>query len=257
MRGVVCCGPCARTIAPAVSRVNCLVALQAEGDASRADASSPKAMTSTPRRALSPDGTQLAWLSWNHPDMPWDGCELWLAEIDAAGHLHGARRMAGSRDEAVQQPLWSPDGRLHFISDRSGWWNLYRWGQDGAEALCPMDAEFGQPMWNFGLATYGFSSARRAGVQLRARRGVAAGRAGHGDEDACARSTHRSAASATWRYRDIACCSPAHRRCRPRRCACCTWTTAASRRCAAAARWTPTPTTARYPRRSSFPPPAA
>jgi dipeptidyl aminopeptidase/acylaminoacyl peptidase len=93
--------------------------------------------------------------------MPWDGCELWLADVDEAGSLHGARRLAGSRDEAVQQPLWSPDDRLHFISDRSGWWNLYRWDEQRAVALCPMQAEFGQPMWNFGLATYGFASARQ------------------------------------------------------------------------------------------------
>jgi dipeptidyl aminopeptidase/acylaminoacyl peptidase len=93
--------------------------------------------------------------------MPWDGCELWLADVDAQGRLHDTRRLAGSRDEAVQQPLWSPDGHLHFISDRSGWWNLYRWGEHGAETLCTMQAEFGQPMWNFGLATYGFASARQ------------------------------------------------------------------------------------------------
>jgi len=61
----------------------------------------------------------------------------------------------------VQQPLWSPDGELHFVSDRSGWWNLYRWRDGSAMALCPMAAEFGQPMWIFGLATYAFESARR------------------------------------------------------------------------------------------------
>ena len=93
--------------------------------------------------------------------MPWDGCELWLADVDDAGALHGARRIAGCRNEAVQQPLWSPDGRLHFVSDRSGWWNLYRWQGDTALALCPMEAEFGQPFWNFGLSTYAFASARQ------------------------------------------------------------------------------------------------
>lgn len=110
---------------------------------------------------LSPDGTQLAWLAWDHPDMPWDGCTLWLAEVDERGSLQRARRIAGSRDEAVQQPCWSPDGRLYFVSDRSGWWNLYRWGDGSAEALCPMAAEFGQPMWVLGLATYAFASARQ------------------------------------------------------------------------------------------------
>jgi dipeptidyl aminopeptidase/acylaminoacyl peptidase len=104
----------------------------------------------------SPDGRQLAWLQWNHPDMPWDGCELWLADLGDGGAPIGARRIAGGRDEAVQQPSWSPDGTLHFVSDRSGFWNLYRWRPDGAEALCPMRAEFGEAMWNLGLATYGF-----------------------------------------------------------------------------------------------------
>jgi dipeptidyl aminopeptidase/acylaminoacyl peptidase len=137
---------------------NCLVALQAAGDAQGGRiVAQGRDFYAAPR--LSPDGTQLAWLSWNHPDMPWDGCELWLAEVDAEGQLHGARRLAGSRDEAVQQPMWSPDGRLYFISDRSGWWNLYRWGDGTAEALCPMQAEFGQPFWNFGLCTYAFASA--------------------------------------------------------------------------------------------------
>jgi dipeptidyl aminopeptidase/acylaminoacyl peptidase len=137
---------------------NCLVALQEHGDADGGRiVAEGHDFYAAPR--LSPDGNQLAWLSWNHPDMPWDGCELWLADVDAQGRLQHARRLAGSRDEAVQQPQWSPDGRLHFISDRSGWWNLYRWGEGGAEALCSMQAEFGQPIWNFGLATYVFASA--------------------------------------------------------------------------------------------------
>ncbi|MCU0920694.1 MAG: prolyl oligopeptidase family serine peptidase [Burkholderiaceae bacterium] len=138
---------------------NTLVALQAQGgdaDGGRIAAEGHD-FYAAPR--LSPDGTQLAWLSWNHPDMPWDGCELWLADVNAQGRLQRPRRLAGSRAEAVQQPQWSPDGHLHFISDRSGWCNLYRWGAQGAEALCPMDAEFGQPFWNFGLATYAFASA--------------------------------------------------------------------------------------------------
>ena len=73
-----------------------------------------------PRRAA------LAWLSWDHPQMPWDGTELWVAELTAAGELAAERRVAGGPAESVLQPAWSPDGRLHFVSDRSGWWNLYR-----------------------------------------------------------------------------------------------------------------------------------
>ncbi|MGL6113384.1 MAG: prolyl oligopeptidase family serine peptidase, partial [Rubrivivax sp.] len=139
---------------------NCLVCVQRDGDDSGGRvAVEGQDFYAAPR--LSPDGAQLAWLCWNHPDMPWDGCELWLADVDADGRLQHPRCIAGSRDEAVQQPLWSPDGELHFISDRSGWWNLYRWRAGAAEAMCPMQAEFGQPFWNFGLATYAFESARR------------------------------------------------------------------------------------------------
>ena len=75
---------------------------------------------------LSPDGSQLAWLSWDHPRMPWQGTELWLADVDADGALANARLVAGGADESICQPEWSPGGVLHFVSDRSGWWNLYR-----------------------------------------------------------------------------------------------------------------------------------
>ncbi|HET6598368.1 MAG TPA: prolyl oligopeptidase family serine peptidase [Burkholderiaceae bacterium] len=114
---------------------------------------------STPR--LSPDGHQLAWLSWDHPNMPWDGCELWLADIAADGSLQGARRVAGGTAEAIFQPSWSPRGELHFVSDRSGWWNLYRWRDGSVEALHPMAAEFGVPQWAFGQSTYGFDARGR------------------------------------------------------------------------------------------------
>ena len=114
---------------------------------------------SSPR--VAPDGSALAWLSWNHPDMPWQGTTLWLAPIAADGTLGAARRIAGSREESVCQPEWSPDGLLHFVSDRSGWWNLYRLCRDGqrTEGLCPMEAEFATPHWTFGNSMYGFRSA--------------------------------------------------------------------------------------------------
>ena len=112
---------------------------------------------STPR--LSPDGTQLAWLAWRHPHMPWDETELWLAQLDGDGRPSGARRVAGGAGESIFQPEWSPDGTLHFVSDRTGWWNLYRWRGGRAEPLCPKEAEFGLPQWAFGMSTYGFASA--------------------------------------------------------------------------------------------------
>jgi dipeptidyl aminopeptidase/acylaminoacyl peptidase len=108
---------------------------------------------------ISPDGHQLAWLSWNHPNMPWDGTELWVAEIAADGSLRDPHRVAGGKRESIFQPEWSPDGVLTFTSDRSGWWNIYRW--TGTEAVClyEMEAEFGKPQWIFGLSTYAYRTA--------------------------------------------------------------------------------------------------
>jgi dipeptidyl aminopeptidase/acylaminoacyl peptidase len=114
---------------------------------------------STPR--LSPDGAHLAWLTWNHPNMPWDGTELWLAELDEAGGAVEARTVAGGLTESVFQPEWSPDGTLYFISDPTGWWNLYRLGESGVEPLIEMEAEFGRPQWSFGTSTYAFESTGR------------------------------------------------------------------------------------------------
>ena len=108
---------------------------------------------------LSPDGARLAWLTWDHPDMPWDGCRLWVADIAADGSLANPRNIAGGHGEAVFQPEWSPDGVLHFVSDPDGWWNLYRWDGTMAEPVCPMEAEFGLPQWVFGMTTYGFDGA--------------------------------------------------------------------------------------------------
>jgi dipeptidyl aminopeptidase/acylaminoacyl peptidase len=114
---------------------------------------------SSPR--LSPDGSKLAWLSWNHPNMPWDGTELWVADIAESGTLEGAQLVAGSTEESIFQPEWSPDGVLHFVSDRNGWWNLYRWSGGEAEPLLEMEAEFGAPQWLFGWKRYDFESAEK------------------------------------------------------------------------------------------------
>ncbi len=110
---------------------------------------------------LSPDGTRLAWLAWNHPNMPWDGCRLSAAPLDAAGLPEDPQVVAGGPTEAVFQPQWSPAGVLHFVSDRTGWWNLYRWRDGRLEAVAPKEAEFGVPQWIFGLSTYGFASEER------------------------------------------------------------------------------------------------
>lgn len=111
--------------------------------------------------ALSPDGRALAWLSWRHPNMPWDGTELWLAALDAAGGVREARCVAGGPNESVFQPQFAPDGTLCFVSDRSGWWNLYRERAGRIEALHARAAEFGLPQWVFGMSTYAFISANK------------------------------------------------------------------------------------------------
>jgi dipeptidyl aminopeptidase/acylaminoacyl peptidase len=114
---------------------------------------------SSPR--LNPDGTRLAWLSWNHPNMPWDGTELWVGEVNPDGSLGHKHRIAGGANESIFQPEWSPDGSLYFVSDRTGWWNLYRWRPDRIEPMCEMPAEFGLPQWLFRYSTYAFESPDR------------------------------------------------------------------------------------------------
>jgi dipeptidyl aminopeptidase/acylaminoacyl peptidase len=117
---------------------------------------------STPR--VSADGTQLAWLAWRHPQMPWNGTELWVADIAASGSVEGATRVAGGRTESIFQPGWSPDGTLYFVSDRDGWWKLYRWDGSVSHAVitnAQPDAEFGRPQWIFETATWAFAGASR------------------------------------------------------------------------------------------------
>jgi dipeptidyl aminopeptidase/acylaminoacyl peptidase len=109
---------------------------------------------------LSADGTKLAWLSWHHPNMPWDGTELWVADL-AGTELDNPQLVAGGIAESIFQPQWSPDGVLHFVSDRTGWWNLYRWRNGRIEPLCDLAAEFGMPQWVFGMSTYAFISSDR------------------------------------------------------------------------------------------------
>ncbi len=105
---------------------------------------------------LSPDGKTLAWISWNFPNMPWDGTELWVANFNE-GTLTYPRLVAGGDKESIFQPSWSPSGELYFVSDKSGWWNLYRLKDNQYEAMTPLDAEFGLPQWLLGMSTYGFT----------------------------------------------------------------------------------------------------
>ncbi|MFL5280259.1 MAG: prolyl oligopeptidase family serine peptidase [Rhodopila sp.] len=113
---------------------------------------------------LSPDGQWLAWISWNHPDMPWDATQLHVAAFGGNGGLGSAMTVAGGPDEAVLQPAWSPNGILHFISDRTGWWSVYRAEALSGSGSSPSvtlaaagEGEIGGPLWNLGARWYGFA----------------------------------------------------------------------------------------------------
>ncbi len=107
---------------------------------------------------VSPDGASLAWIQWHHPNMPWDGTELWTAPFNADGTLGPREKVAGGANESIFQPEWSPGGTLYFVSDRTGWWNLYR-RRSAIEPVHVMAAEFGKPQWTFSMVTYAFISA--------------------------------------------------------------------------------------------------
>ena len=109
---------------------------------------------------LSPNGMYLSWMSWNHPNMPWDESYVWCGNVGNDGMVTNMRNIAGGASESVFQPHWSPEGELFYISDRSGWWNLYRHSDyEGEFEVAPRQNDFGYPLWNFGMCTYDFVDA--------------------------------------------------------------------------------------------------
>ena len=124
--------------------VNTLVSLDWNGNGDATVLASGNDFYSSPK--LSADGRRLAWLTWNHPNMPWDGTELWVGDLNDGS----SRKVAGGASESIFQPEWGLNGDLYFVSDRTGWWNLYR----GDEALCAREEEFGGPQWVFGRSYY-------------------------------------------------------------------------------------------------------
>jgi dipeptidyl aminopeptidase/acylaminoacyl peptidase len=111
---------------------------------------------SSPR--ISPDGRHLAWITWNHPHMPWDKTELWVGELSDDDSVDESIRVAGKLHESVVQPLWSPENVLYFVSDRSNWWNIYSWTDGHVTPICPMEAEYATPHWIFAQSNYAFES---------------------------------------------------------------------------------------------------
>ncbi len=143
-------------VAPGDDAVNEIVSLPADGSAEPVVLVTGPDFVAAPR--ISPDGTQLAWIQWNHPDMPWDSTELLVADLSADGRSIGEPTVvAGGPGESVIQPLWRADGVLHFISDRTDWWNVYRRDAGGSVvAVTELEAEVGTPAWVFGMTRYGF-----------------------------------------------------------------------------------------------------
>jgi dipeptidyl aminopeptidase/acylaminoacyl peptidase len=162
---------------PGQEPVNALVAIPLDGEPSAGDVlASGYDFYSTPR--LSPDGSRLAWLAWRHPQMPWDGTELWVADVAASGGLENVVSVAGGDAESIYQPGWSPDGTLYFVSDRDGWWRLYRSGRSdrsgrsGVHAVLkdpPEESEFGRPQWIFGSSAWAFAGPSRLVVSYTTR----------------------------------------------------------------------------------------
>jgi dipeptidyl aminopeptidase/acylaminoacyl peptidase len=128
--------------------VNEIVAVAVDGSGEQVLVTGPDFVAS-PRPA--PDG-RLAWLQWDHPDMPWDAAELLVRASGAP--VGGGENIAGGNGESVFQPEWAEDGSLWFTSDRTGWSELYRWADGGIEQMTETDAEIGTPQWQFGMSRY-------------------------------------------------------------------------------------------------------
>ncbi|MGH3568361.1 MAG: S9 family peptidase [Pseudonocardia sp.] len=144
---------------------NELVSVPADGSAEPRVIAQGWDFYSSPR--ITPNGSRLAWLTWNRPLMPWDGSWLWVADLDGDGVLGPPTLIAGGPDESVTQPQWSPDGILHFLSDRTGWWNLHRHRGGHTEPVIVVDAELGPAPWEFGYVTYQFLDRHRIAVTVQ------------------------------------------------------------------------------------------
>ncbi len=135
-----------------IEAINSIVAIALDGSGKVTELTHGCDFYAMPK--LSPAGDKLAWLSWNHPNMPWDGTSLFVANLDADGNLGSPALVAGGANESIVQPEWSPSGDLFFISDRSGWWNLYRQNNHSVESVDERQAEFCRASWHLGYSSY-------------------------------------------------------------------------------------------------------
>jgi len=145
---------CVRETHGAGEPKNELVVLPSDGSAPPRVIATGRDFYAAPRP--SPDGKCLAWLAWDHPHMPFECTDLCIGDLGDDGTLSSERRVAGSTDESIFQPEWSPDGELHFVSDRTGWWNLYVERDGEVHELTSEEGELGYPHWVFNLTRYAF-----------------------------------------------------------------------------------------------------
>ena len=136
--------------------MNELVSVPADGSSEPAIVASGRDFYACPRP--SPDGSRLAWIAWDDPQMPWDGTEVWVAALHSDGSVERPEIVAGGPGESLFQPEWSPSSELHFVSDRSGWWSLYRTTDHEVEALPTLEADFGTALWQLGFTRYCFAA---------------------------------------------------------------------------------------------------
>jgi dipeptidyl aminopeptidase/acylaminoacyl peptidase len=136
--------------------INSLVSIDLESPNNMITIKSGADFYSSP--SLSPRGTQLAWVEWNHPNMPWDSTTLYIGDISDNGDLLTNKQISGFQNESVSNPIWSPEGILHYISDCSGWWNIFCLKDNREINLTPIKAEFTQPQWQLGINFYDFIS---------------------------------------------------------------------------------------------------
>ncbi len=129
-----------------------LVAVTLAGDSSMRALAGSRGFLGAPR----PGPGWLAWTAWSEHDMPWDACEVWVARYSPRGVIENPVKLAGGPGESAVEPQWGPDGALYFVSDRSGWWNLYRWDGHKVEAVARIAGECAAEPWELGYASYGF-----------------------------------------------------------------------------------------------------
>jgi dipeptidyl aminopeptidase/acylaminoacyl peptidase len=140
---------CVREVHGSGEAENQIVALPIDGSAEPTVLAAGRDFYASPR--ISADGGMLAWICWEHPNMPWDGTELWMASL---ADPEEAILVAGGPSESIFQPEWDAEGGLYFASDRDGWWNLYRSAAGGVEQITAERADLGHPQWTFDSSTY-------------------------------------------------------------------------------------------------------